>query len=68
MILCTLTKPLYIEFIKTHCYENYLSNLISKSRVILCKFRLSNHKLPIERGRFSNIQRERRFCNLCNEI
>ena len=28
---------------------------------------LSNHKLPIERGRYSNIQRERRFCHLCNE-
>ena len=51
----------------THCYENYLSNLNSKSRVVLCKFRLSNHKLPIERGRYSNIQRERRFCYLCNE-
>ena len=39
----------------THCYENYLSNLHSKSRLVLCKFRLSNHKLPIERGRYSNI-------------
>ena len=52
----------------THCYENYLSNLNSKSRLALCRFRLSNHKLPIERGRFSNIERERRFCQLCNGI
>ena len=51
----------------THCYENYLSKLNSKSRLALCRFRLSNHKLPIERGRFSNIERERRFCQLCNE-
>ena len=50
----------------THRYENYLSNLNSKSRLALCRFRLSNHKLPIERGRFSNIERERRFCQLCN--
>ena len=51
----------------THCYENYLSKLNSKSRLALCRFRLSNHKLPIERGRFSNIKRERRFCQLCNK-
>ena len=50
-----------------HCYENYLSNLNSKSRLVLCKFRLSNHKLPLERGRYSNIERERRFCQLFNE-
>ena len=36
-------------------------------RLVLCKFRLSNHKLPIERGRYSNIEREPRFCQLCNE-
>ena len=47
--------------------ENYLSNLYSKSRLVLCKFRISNHKLPIERGLYSNIDRERRFCQLCNE-
>ena len=51
----------------THCYEIFLSKLNSKSRLALCRFRLSNHKLPIERGRFSNIERERRFCQLCNE-
>ena len=41
----------YSIYKDTHCYENYLSNLNSKSRVVLCKFRLSYHKLPIERGR-----------------
>ena len=39
----------------------------TKSRVVLCKFRLNNRKLTTERGRYSNIQRERRFCHLCNE-
>ena len=60
----TIVNRIYKD---THCYENYPSNLNSKSRVVLRKSRLSNHKLPIERGRYSNIQRERRFCNLCNE-
>jgi hypothetical protein len=32
----------------------------------LCKFRTTNHKLPIEQGRWNNIQRENRKCNLCN--
>ena len=38
--------------------------------VTLCKFRTTNHKLPIEHGRWntiiSNIQRKNRKCNLCN--
>ena len=29
------------------------------------KFRISNHKLMIEVGRYDNIPRERRFCPLC---
>ena len=32
----------------------------------LCKFRTTNHKLPIEHGRWNNIPRENRKCNLCN--
>ena len=42
----------------THCYENYLSKLNSKSRLALCRFRLSNHKLPIEKEVDSVILRE----------
>jgi hypothetical protein len=32
-----------------------------------CKFRTLNHKLPIEYGRWHNIARNMRFCNLCNQ-
>ena len=32
----------------------------------LCKFRTTNHKLPIEQGRWNNTPRENRKCNLCN--
>ena len=34
--------------------------------MLLCKFRLGNSKLPIERGRYNNIPREQRYCELCN--
>ena len=30
------------------------------------EFRTTNHKLPIEHGRWNNIPRENRKCNLCN--
>ena len=46
---------IYRIYKDTHCYEKYLSNLNSKSRLVLCKLRLSNYKLPIERGRCNNI-------------
>jgi hypothetical protein len=31
-----------------------------------CSFRLNNHKLPVEYGRWNNIHRELGICNLCN--
>ena len=31
-----------------------------------CRFRTTNHYLPIETGRWRNIDRENRYCNLCN--
>jgi hypothetical protein len=32
----------------------------------LSKFRTTNHKLPVENGRWKNIARENRICPLCN--
>jgi hypothetical protein len=32
----------------------------------LSKFRITNHKLPVENGRWKNIARENRICPLCN--
>ena len=40
--------------------------LDSRLRMLLCKFRLGNSKLPIGRGRYNNIPREKRYCELCN--
>ena len=31
-----------------------------------CRFRLNNHKLPVEHGRWNNIPRELKNCNLWN--
>ncbi|CAG2188170.1 unnamed protein product [Mytilus edulis] len=48
------------------CFEKYLSVLPSDLRMYLCKFRCLSNKLPIETGRFFNIDRTERHCNLCN--
>ena len=47
--------------------EYYLDNLPESLRVMISKFRTSNHKLPIQRGRYVNITREERKCNLCDD-
>ena len=36
------------------------------SRKTLVKLRISSHKLRIETGRYDNIPRDERLCNLCN--
>ena len=48
-------------------FEKYLVMLSDFHRTVLARFRLGSSKLPIERGRYQNIVRERRYCNLCDE-
>ena len=38
----------------------------NSDRYVLCRFRTGNHKLPIETGRWEDIERTERLCNLCN--
>jgi hypothetical protein len=47
-----------------------LVDLNTKEAIALCKFRASNHKLPIVTGRFDKIKKEDRTCPLCslNEV
>jgi hypothetical protein len=46
--------------------EDYF-NLLEHSKAIdFCRFRTTNHKLPIEQGRWDNIDRNNRICFLCN--
>ena len=48
-------------------FENYLIKLNKKHWSTLLKFRLSNHRLPVETGRRDNIPLEERKCNLCEK-
>ena len=43
-----------------------LLKLSTKNARILCKFRNGNVKLPIETGRWINIERDDILCHLCN--
>ena len=57
----------YRIFKDTFCQENFLSILPKGSRIIFTRFRTTNHRLPIETGRWVNIERTQRKCSLCNE-
>ena len=60
------TKGLsYSLFKEKFEFEKYLDILCDKDRSIFCKFRTVNHRLPIETGRWFGIDRQIRYCNLC---
>ena len=48
-------------------FENYLIKLNRKHCSSLLKFRLSNHRLPVETGRWENTPLEDRKCILCSK-
>ena len=48
--------------------EYYLSHPVRNVRLILTKFRLSEHKLLIEIGRNLKIPRNQRLCAICNVL
>lgn len=61
----------YSTFKSEYKLEDYLTTIRNASqRKAVTKFRISCHKLQIEYGRYHNIPREQRLCNLCdtNEI
>lgn len=62
--LCTT----YRSFKRNFEFEPYLIQLPESMRTFLCKFRVSNHKLPVETGRHARIviPRYQRYCTLCN--
>ena len=47
-------------------FENYLDILPQQYRTPFSKFRLCNHQLPVEKGRYKKIPRQYRVCTLCN--
>ena len=46
--------------------EKSLCSLQPFDREIICRFRTSNHRLPIEKGRYYDINRGDRTCEFCN--
>ena len=56
----------YKCFKKDLKFESYLLELPHVYKRILIKFRTSNHKLPIENGRFSKLSRHLRVCENCD--
>ena len=58
-LLCT--------FKKDYKMEKYLTIINNRNiRKVISQFRLSNHKLQIERRRYENISRDQRICKLCD--
>ena len=45
--------------------EKYFNILPSNLAFALCHFRILNHKLPTEQGRFWGVERDDRICDLC---
>ncbi len=60
----------YKLFKKDFTFEKYLVSLPYSLRQPFLKFRLCNHKLPIQQSRLQNIARAERLCNICdvNEV
>ena len=57
---------LYKDFKPEFGFENYLLHAPYQYTTSITKFRLSNHKLPVERGRYLNIIRSERTCDVCD--
>ena len=55
----------YSSFKQDLTFQNYLSKLDPKHYLPFIKFRTSNHKLPIETGRWENVPLDERKCQLC---
>ena len=58
---------LYKKMKADHKFEEYLVKIPKIFSVPILKLRSCNHKLSIEKGRYSNVPRERRHCELCDE-
>ncbi|MEW8547673.1 MAG: reverse transcriptase family protein, partial [Candidatus Thiodiazotropha sp.] len=46
--------------------EEYMLKLCKTNCITLCKYRTTNHRLPIETGRWNNTDRSDRICTLCD--
>ena len=55
---------LYSNIKSSYRRETYIDDDV-QTRKCITQIRLSAHKFPIEQGRYRNIPREQRICNLC---
>ena len=55
----------YNEIKETWQQEKYLSILDEKKSKAIFKYRTANHRLPVETGRFRNIEYKDRLCQEC---
>ena len=63
------SKLQIFKAIKTdYTFEKYLYCLNPEIRRLICKFRISDHILEIESGRYKKIPRNLRLCNSCMKI
>ena len=57
---------LYQHLVDNFTLQFYLrKSLDNRCQIYIAKFRLSSHNLKIESGRFHNVTRRNRICNLC---
>ena len=54
-------------FILCHNYSSKYSYYVNEERHTLTKFRISSHRLEVERGRYFGLKFENRICKLCND-
>jgi hypothetical protein len=60
---CLVYRTYQIE----HSFEKYLDILPINLAIYMCKFRTMNHNFSLEKGRYSNIERADRICDLCTK-
>ena len=61
------SKSINYRIFKTNFVtEFYITHLQPNFYIPLARFRTTNNILPIERGRWENVERTQRICTLCN--
>ena len=68
LVSCGKIKLLVFKLVKPGIeFKSYLSQVkIVKHRTAVTRFRISPYKLPIETGRYANIDHDLRLCSICN--
>ena len=63
-----LNKNVLYKYLKINEKNYYLNHPNKEHRKLLAKFRVSDHELLIEKGRYTKIPRDQRLCKNCNLI